>query len=96
MVSQHLLPTADGKGRCAATEILLRTHGLANMIREGNTPMIHSVIQSGKNQGMRTMDESLHELVRAKKVAADEAMRWAVEKNRFEAYLESRGNAPTG
>ena len=52
VVSQLLLPTADGKGRCAVHEILLRTSGLPNVIREGNTPMLSSIIQSGKSLGM--------------------------------------------
>jgi twitching motility protein PilT len=95
VVSQHLMRTIDGSGRCAAIEILLRSKGLANLIREGNTPMVYSVMQSGRAQGMRTMDESLHELVRAGKVAADEAMRRAVEKQRFEVYLKDRPRAPT-
>ncbi|MBC7795220.1 MAG: PilT/PilU family type 4a pilus ATPase, partial [Clostridia bacterium] len=55
IVSQLLLPTADGKGRCAVNEILVRTPGLPNIIREGNTPMIHSMIQSGKQLGMQAM-----------------------------------------
>ncbi len=51
IVSQLLLRTADGKGRCAVNEILLRTSGLPNVIREGNTPMITSIIQGGKRPG---------------------------------------------
>ena len=89
VVSQHLMATADGRGRCAATEILLHTSGLSNLIREGNTPMIYSLIQSGRSTGMRTMDDSLHELVRSKKVSAEQAMSRAVEKNHFENYLAS-------
>src|SRR6476661_10299648 len=50
VVSQLLLKTADGKGRCAVNEILLKTPGLANVIREGNTPMITSIIQGGRSQ----------------------------------------------
>jgi len=88
IVAQLLMPTADGNGRIASTEILLRTPSLSNVIREGNTPMIQSVIQSGRQMGMRTMDESLHELVRAKTVSADEAMRRAVDKPRFEIYMK--------
>ena len=84
---QHLIRTADGRRRRAAVEILLRTSGLGNLIREGNTPMIHSVIQAGRKAGMQTMDDALHELVRNRKVLPDEAMRRAVEKNRFESYL---------
>ena len=51
--------------------------------------MMHSMIQAGRQMGMRTMDESLHELVREKKVTADEAMRRATEKQRFQTYLKS-------
>lgn len=94
VVSQHLIRRADGRGRCAATEILLRTSGLGNLIREGNTPMIQSVIQAGRRHGMRTMDDSLHELVRSRKVRPDEAMRRAVEKRRFDEYLETAPAAP--
>ena len=49
IVSQLLLQTADGKGRCAVNEILLKTAGLPNVIREGNTPMITSIIQGGRS-----------------------------------------------
>jgi twitching motility protein PilT len=90
IVAQLLMPNAEGTGRCASTEILLRTPSLANVIREGNTPMIQSVMQSGRQIGMRTMDESLHELVKAKKVAPDEALRRATDKPRFEQYLKSQ------
>ena len=94
VVSQHLLRTSDGAGRCAAIEVLLRSQGLANLIREGNTPMVYSLIQSGRKDGMRTMDDSLIELVRAGKVTADEALRRAVEKARFEAMLGKATDQP--
>lgn len=87
VVSQLLVRAADGRGRYAACEILLRVQGLANMIREGNTPMIHSLIQAGRNRGMRTMDDALLELAQAKKIAPDEAMRRAREKKRFQSML---------
>src|SRR5687767_15659437 len=51
IVSQLLLRTADGQGRCAVNEILLKTPRLANVIREGNTPMIQTIIQIGKAAG---------------------------------------------
>jgi len=84
VVSQLLLPTADGKGRCAAHEILLRTPGLGNVIREGNTPMISSIIQGGKNVGMQAMDDCLMALVESGKVKARDAMAKAHDKGRFE------------
>ena len=84
VVSQLLLPTADGQGRVAANEILLRTSGLPNVIREGNTPMIRSIIQGGKADGMQLMDEALGTLVEAKKITKQDAFLKATEKARFE------------
>jgi twitching motility protein PilT len=84
VVSQLLIPTADGRGRVAATEILFRCQGLANAIREGATPMIRNLIQSGRKAGMRSMDDSLLELVGQKRITLDEALRKATEKTRFE------------
>ncbi len=87
IVSQLLLPTADGKGRVAVNEILVRTPGLPNVIREGNTPMIHSIIQSGKNLGMQAMDDALFALVKEGRVHAKEAYMKATNKQRFEELL---------
>ncbi len=85
IVSQLLLPTADGKGRCAVHEILLRTPGLANVIREGNTPMLASIIQSGKNVGMQSMDDALFELAKEGTISTIDAHRSAREKKRFDS-----------
>ena len=84
VVSQLLLPARDGKGRVAANEILLRTPGLPNLIREGNTPMMNSLIQSGRKDGMQSMDDALFALVQAKRVDPREAYRKATDKTRFE------------
>jgi twitching motility protein PilT len=84
VVSQLLLPTADGKGRVAAHEILLRTSGLGNIIREGNTPMLTSIIQGGKAIGMQAMDDCLFELVKSGRVKASDALLKATDKARFE------------
>jgi twitching motility protein PilT len=92
IVSQLLLPTADGKGRAAAFEILLRTPGLGNLIREGNTPMLVSVIQGGKGQGMRSMDDSLLELVQKGRVTAAEATRRATDRVLFEKALAAKAS----
>ena len=84
IVSQLLLPTADGKGRCAVNEILFKTPGLPNVIREGNTPMIYSIIQGGKTQGMQMMDDALMALVEQGRVSAHDAAAKALDKGRFE------------
>jgi twitching motility protein PilT len=88
IVSQLLLRTADGRGRCAAAEILLRTSGLTNVIREANTPMIQSIIQGGRNLGMQMMDDSLMALVEAKRVNPRDAYFKAANKSRFESLIE--------
>jgi len=86
VVSQQLLRTADGTGRCAANEILIRTTGLANVIREGNTPMLLNIMQSGKAAGMQTMDDALLALVQANRIRPEDAYFKATEKARFEKY----------
>jgi twitching motility protein PilT len=88
VVSQLLLPTVDGKGRLAVNEILLRTSGLPNLIREGNTPMIGSLIQSGKGEGMQSMDDALMKLVTEKKVHPRDAYLKATDKGRFESMVK--------
>jgi twitching motility protein PilT len=87
VISQLLLPTLDGKGRIAVNEILLRTSGLPNLIREGNTPMIGSLIQSGKAEGMQSMDDALFALVQQKRIHPRDAYLKAGDKARFEALV---------
>ncbi len=87
VVSQLLLPRANGKGRVAVNEILLRTPGLPNLIREGNTPMISSVIQSGKSDGMQAMDDALMQLVEERVILPRDAYMKALDKGRFEALV---------
>jgi twitching motility protein PilT len=87
VVSQLLLPSADGKGRCAVHEILLRTPGLPNVIREGNTPMLTSIIQSGKGVGMQSMDDALFAAAREGRVTPQDAVAKASDKARFQPLL---------
>jgi twitching motility protein PilT len=68
IVTQTLIPTADGMGRCVAAEVLVPTPGVRNLIREGKTHQIYSLIQTGGAVGMQTMDASLASLVRAGKI----------------------------
>jgi twitching motility protein PilT len=86
VVAQLLLPTADGKGRIAVHEILLRTQGLPNLIREGNIQMLASVIQGGKNEGMQAMDDALFALAQAGKINGRDAYMKAQDKTRFEKF----------
>jgi twitching motility protein PilT len=68
IMTQTLVPTADGAGRTVACEILVPTPGVRNLIREGKTHQIYSLIQTGAAHGMQTMDSSLAGLVRAGRI----------------------------
>ena len=69
VVTQALLPTADGAGRIAACEVLIPTAAVRNLIREGKTHQIMSVMQTGSQSGMQTMDAALATLVRQGKIS---------------------------
>ncbi len=73
IVTQTLVPTADGKGRTVAAEVLVPTPGVRNLIREGKTHQIYSLIQTGAAHGMQTMDASLAGLVRAGRISQETA-----------------------
>ena len=64
IVTQQLLPTADGSGRVCACEVLIPTPAIRNLIREGKTHQIYSAIQTSGATGMQTMDAHLAQLVR--------------------------------
>ncbi len=71
IVTQQLLPTADGQGRVCATEILVPTPAVRNLIREGKTHQIYSALQTGGAHGMQTMDAALADLVRRNKITRE-------------------------
>jgi twitching motility protein PilT len=71
IVTQQLLPTTDGKGRTVATEVLIPTPAVRNLIREGKTHQIYSALQTGGSHGMQTMDASLADLVRQQKITRE-------------------------
>src|SRR5438477_624747 len=68
IVTQQLLPTADGSSRCMAAEVLIPSPAVRNLIREGKTHQIYSVLQTSAQAGMQTMDSALATLVRAGKI----------------------------
>ena len=85
IVSQQLLRTADGKGRVACNEILLRTPGLPNVVREGNNMMLNSIIQAGKKEGMQAMDDVLLQFAKDGIITGHDAYMKATDKQRFES-----------
>jgi twitching motility protein PilT len=84
VIAQQLLKTVDGK-RCAALEILSVTPAVSNLIREGKTFQIPSVIQTGKAEGMQLMDQAIQALLAAKKITVEEAQKFAANKSLFQS-----------
>jgi len=87
VISQQLVPRADGKGRLLALEILTNTPAVANVIRQAKTFMLPGIIQTGKKQGMQLMDDALAELYNRGLITADEAMARAEQKAEMRAQL---------
>jgi twitching motility protein PilT len=83
VVAQQLVPKADGSGRIAVHEILIGNVALAALIREGKTPQIPSLIQSGADEGMQLMDAVLEQLVAKGTVTARDALDKAVDRTAF-------------
>jgi twitching motility protein PilT len=73
IISQQLVPRADGKGRVLALETLTNTPAVANVIREAKTFMLPGIIQTGKKQGMQAMDDALTALAERGLITHDEA-----------------------
>src|SRR4051812_47556556 len=71
IVTQQLLPKADGQGRTVGVEVLVPTPAVRNLIREGKTHQIYSTLQTGNQFGMQTMDSSLAQLVREEKITRE-------------------------
>jgi twitching motility protein PilT len=73
VVSQQLLPAASGVGRYPAVEILVATSGIRNLIRRGDDHQLRANIETGRADGMQTMEQSLAELVRTERVSRETA-----------------------
>jgi twitching motility protein PilT len=88
IVSQQLVPRADGNGRVLAMELLVNTPAVANCIREGKTFMLPGIMQIGKALGMITMDDSLKDLHAAGLVTAEDALFRAIDQEQMRKDLK--------
>src|SRR5205807_366730 len=88
VISQQLIPRADGQGRVLALEILTNTPAVANVIREAKTFMLPGIIQTGKKQGMQLMDDALVELQTRGLISAEEAYARADQKQEMKQRLK--------
>ena len=79
IISQQLIPKADGQGRIAAFEVLHANHAVRNLIREGKTHQLMSVMQTNRKMGMIVMDEAITQLYNTGKISKDMAIQFAQE-----------------
>lgn len=94
IVYQQLLLRADGWGLIPATEILICNRAVSNIIREGKTIQIQSIMQTGKSSGMQLMDADILRLLQEGKITVDNAYEHAVEKKAFEPYFKKGEKIP--
>jgi twitching motility protein PilT len=89
VIAQTLFKRIDRKGRVAALEILIANPAVRNLVREGKTHQIPSMIQTGKKYGMILLDDSIMDLFKKGIISAEDAYAKSNEKGRFRAMLKS-------
>ncbi len=85
VISQQLMRRVDG-GRVACHEILMSTPAIRNLIRENKVAQIYSALQTGKKDGMQTMDDAMEQLLEQKVIVPEDAYARAVNKKKFAVY----------
>jgi twitching motility protein PilT len=91
VVTQTLLPTADGSGRVPALEILLPDDAVRNLIRQGKVEQVYSVIQTNTKRGMQTMEQSLAGLIQRRVVTFEEGLSRSSRPDQLIGILERAG-----
>ena len=89
VVAQNLFKRIDKKGRCAALEIMIATAAVRNLIREGKTFQIPSMIQTGKKYGMQPLDDAIMDFLNKKMISPDEAYAKSNDKSKFLPFLKN-------
>ena len=87
VISQQLLPLTEGRGRCAALEVMTVTPAIQSLIREGKTHQIQSSVQTGSKYGMQTMDMAIADLYRKNEITIETAMEYAVDLDALQRML---------
>ncbi|HXE72275.1 MAG TPA: type IV pilus twitching motility protein PilT [Candidatus Nitrosotenuis sp.] len=91
VVSQQLIPHASGVGRVPATEIMIATSAVRNLIREGKSHQLYNAIQTGSKHGMLTMEQSLLELYQNKQITFEDAINHTMHPEDLRRMIESSG-----
>ncbi len=92
VVSQCLLPHVSGKGRVLATEVMVATPAIRNLIREQSVEQLHTAIQTGAQFGMRTMDRALKDLFEAGQISFEDALNHAKNPEELKFFVKSSPN----
>lgn len=87
VISQQLIPTSDGTGRVAAFEVMHANHAVRNLIREGKSHQLTSVIQTNRKMGMITMDEAIQQLYFSGQINRDMAIQFAQDPDGMETKI---------
>ncbi len=88
VLAQVLFKRVDKKDRCVAPEVMIATPAVRNLVREGKTHQIPSIIQTGKKYGMQLLDDAIMDLYKKGWISADEAYTKANEKGKFRHLLK--------
>ena len=97
VLSQQLIPTADGRGRAMALEIMVTTPAIRNLIREEKIHQIYSSMQAGQKFGMQTMNQALVDLIQKRRITREEGLNRSTLPDELEQLLKSAGaGAPAG
>src|SRR3954463_2404461 len=96
VVTQSLLPTADGNGRVAALEILLPDDAVRNLIRQAKIEQVYSVMQTNTARGMQTMEQALADLAMRRVVTLEDALSRSSRPEQLLGILERAGYDVTG
>jgi twitching motility protein PilT len=94
IISQQLIPRADGTGRVLAIETLTNTPAVSNVIREARTFMLPGIIQTGRKQGMQLMDDTLIDLYSRGLITSEEALARADQKQIVRQHVQSTVHTP--
>ena len=87
VISQQLIPTSDGRGRVAAFEVMHANHAVRNLIREGKSHQLTSVMQTNRKLGMITMDEAIQQLYFTGRISRDMAVQFAQDPDGMETKI---------
>ena len=95
VITQVLVKTLDGRGRCAVMEIMIMTKAIAKLIMSEQNHLISAQLQTGRDLGMQTMDQALLAAINEKRIDPDDAFRYANDKRKFQRFVTDTALMPS-